>query len=709
VRKPPDEGPGARGAANEPEDGNRVLIPAPRRRRKWRRRYAGRHAVILGVAIVVTLATASAALAVAVVIDRPSVVPGCDMANQQVQPSANTSLLTADDGTPLGAVPSARRREPVPMASMSRWLPLATVAIEDRRFWQHGALDYPGIVRAAIADLRHGGAVQGGSTITQQLARVRYLGPAPITLSRKLKEACLALGIAKVTPKQQILEQYLNDVFYGNASYGVEAASWTYFSRPSSDLTIPQAALIAGLPQAPTDDDPFTHPQAALRRRGDVLGAMLKAKDITPEQYRAALASPLGVQPGGRRYNLHVAPTFASYALQTLQQRYGRAAANEGLRVRTTLDPKLQRMADRAIKGWLNQPGDPSAALVAIDPSTGAVKAMSTTNPSGAKFGFNFATQAHRQAGSAFKVFTLTTALEQGIPLSSVWSGPPSITIPSCPSGNGGWNVHNFADERAGTMDLASALAGSVNTIFAQVAAQVGPKNIVATAHRMGITSPLPPVCSITLGVGGVTPLEMTDGYATIDSGGVRHDATPFARITGPGGQTLERLDSTGTRVVPETIARRVTYAMSGVILAGTGTAADPGRPAAGKTGTAENEVDAWFCGFVPQLTACVWMGFPQGEVPMQSVAGFSPVVGGSVPARIWHDFMVAAMQGQPVESLPQIATSQVQLGTKPSTNATGNGKGNGSRSNSGAGNGSTPGNGATTTGRRTRGRGRHG
>jgi penicillin-binding protein 1A len=202
-------------------------------------------------------------------------------------------------------------------------------------------------------------------------------------------------------------------------------------------------------------------------------------------------------------------------------------------------------------------------------------------------------------------------------------------------------------------------------------------------------------VCSITLGVGGVSPLEMADAYATIASGGIRHNATPLARVTNASGRTLQRLDRSGKRVLPAYIARRMTYAMSGVILAGTGTAADPGRPAAGKTGTAENEVDAWFCGFVPQLTACVWMGFPQGEIPMQSVAGFSPVVGGSVPARIWHDFMVAAMQGQPVESLPQIATSQVQQGTKPKTNATGNGNGNANANGNGSGSGRTRRNGS--------------
>jgi penicillin-binding protein 1A len=581
---------------------------------------------------------------------------------------------------------------------MSRWMPLSTVAIEDRRFWHHGALDYAGIVRAAVANVRHGHTVQGASTITQQLVRVRYLGSSQMTFTRKLKEACLAIGVAQRTPKRRILEAYLNNVFYGHSAYGVEAAARTFFSRPARRLTLTQSALIAGLPQAPTVYDPLAHPQAALTRRNDVLRAMRRVGDVTPGQLRAAVATPLNLRPG-RRYQLRATPTFAGYALQQLARQYGRQAGSAGLHVQTTLDPQMQRKADGAIAGWLRQPSDPSAVLVAIDPRTGAVRAMSTGVPGGQHFRFNLATQSRRQAGSAFKMFTLASAIERGIPLSSVWNGPPSLTVTArrCLNSNGFWVVHNFADEKAGTMTLTSATAHSVNTIFAQVALKVGPGRIVAMAHRLGVTSPLTPVCSITLGPEGVSPLEMTNAFATLAADGVRHTAQPLQRVSAPDGRTLQRLGNGGRRVLSASVAKHVTYALSGVVLAGTGTAADPGRPAAGKTGTAENTVDAWFCGYVPQLAACVWLGYPQAEIPMHNVEGFEPIVGGSIPARIWHDFMVSALRGVPVRKQPQIPHARVRA---VSTAGRAPGSSNTGAATPSAPSTTTPGTGPPTTGR---------
>jgi penicillin-binding protein 1A len=643
----------------EPDD--RPVVAEPRLRRRRRHRRSGRNAIVLAVVLTAALIAATTAVALVVVAEDPSFIPACRLSNQKLQPVAATSLLTAADRSPLGALPAVRQREPVPMTHMSPWLPRASIAIEDRRFWHHGALDYPGIVRAAIANIRHGHTVQGGSTITQQLVRVRYLGPAPVTVARKLKEACLAIGVAHATPKRRVLEAYLNNVFYGHGAYGVEAASRIYFSRPSGPLKLSQAALLAGLPQAPTVYDPLAHPKAALTRRNEVLTAMRKAHDITAAQYRAAIASPLGLRPG-RRYELNRAPSFSGYALSEIARRFGRNAGSAGLRVQTTLYPRMQHSADAAIAGWLRQPSDPAAALVAIDPRSGAVRAMSTGVPTGQHFRFNLATQSRRQAGSAFKMFTLAAALQQGISLSSIWNGPPSLTIPDprCRNADGPWVVHNFADEKAGTMDLASATAHSVNTIFAQVALRVGPDRVAQMAHRLGVKSPLRPVCSLTLGPEGVSPLEMTDAFATIAAGGVRHPAQTLQDVTGPDGALLQKLRTRGKRVLSRAVAARVTYALSGVVRGGTGTAADPGRPAAGKTGTAENTVDAWFCGYVPQLAACVWMGYPASEIPMHDVEGFEPIVGGSIPARIWHDFMVAALQRTPVRSQPEIGGSQL-------------------------------------------------
>jgi penicillin-binding protein 1A len=635
--------------------------PGWRRRRRRRRRHAGRLAVL--VALLFATATAGAA-ALVIVAGSPGVIAGCNTASAHPLPVRGNSLVYASDGSWLGAVPTAHNREPVPLERMSPWLPKATVAIEDRRFWHHGPLDYAGIARAAMADLRAGRVVQGGSTITQQLVRDRYLGHRRMTLHRKIQEACLAVDVARSASKRRILAAYLNLVFYGHHAFGAEAAARTYFSLPARDLSLAQAALLAGLPQAPSLYDPLRRPGATLRRRNEVLLALRHAGEISAARYRIAAASPLRLRAGHRYLRVRAA-TFFDAVQRELVRRFGAPRARSGgLHVDTTLDSRLQRLASRAIAGWLHRRSDPAAALVAIDPRTGAIRAMASAAPGHQGLRFNLAAQSRRQAGSAFKVFTLTAAVEQGIPLSSVWSGPSSLTIPSrrCLNANGAWTVRNYADESAGTMTLLSAIAHSVNTIFAQVVMRVGPRHVVQMAHRMGIRSPLKPVCSITLGPEGVSPLDMTDAFGTLASGGIRHDAQVLRRVSSADGAVLARLRARGRRVLSRRVARRVTYALTGVIRGGTGTAADPGRPAAGKTGTAESFKDAWFCGFVPQLVTCVWVGYPQAEIPLRNVDGFPQVFGGSIPARIWHDFMVPAVRGLPVRPLPTVSLPPVGL-----------------------------------------------
>jgi penicillin-binding protein 1A len=609
--------------------------------------------------LVLLVVALSGAAALMIVARSPGPVVGCDLASTRPHAVGRDSLVYAADRTRLGTVPTAHNREPVPLGLMSPWLPRATVAIEDRRFWRHGALDYEGIARAALANLKAGRVLQGGSTITQQLVRDRYLGHRRMTVRRKLQEACLAVELAQRWSKRRILKAYLNLVFYGHHAYGAQAAAWTYFSRPARRLTLGEAALLAGLPQAPSLDDPFRRPREALARRNEVLAAMRANGEISRGQYRAATRRPLGLAPGDRYSRIRVR-TFFDVALRDLVDRVGaRRARHGGLRVQTTLDPRLQRLAERASAGWLHRRSDPAVALVAIDPRSGAIRALTALTPGHRPPRFNLASQSHRQAGSAFKVFTLTAAIERGIPLSSVWHGPASLTIPSrrCLNASGQWVVHNFADESTGTMTLRQAIAHSVNTIFAQVVMRVGPARVVEVAHRMGIRSPLKPVCSITLGPEGVSPLEMTRAFATLAAGGVRHRASSLRRVAAANGALLSRMTPTGRRALPRRVADQVTGALMGVIRSGTGRAADPGRPAAGKTGTAEDFKDAWFCGYVPQLAACVWMGYPQAEIPMHDIDGFAQVVGGSVPARIWHDFMVGALRGEPVRPLRQRAT----------------------------------------------------
>jgi penicillin-binding protein 1A len=594
-------------------------------------------------------------VAVAMFVDVPRLLVSCDVSSARPRALGETSLVYAADRSRLGAVRSWRRRQPVPLERMSRWLPKATVAIEDRRFWsRRSALDYEAIVRAAIANLEARKVVQGGSTITQQLVRDRYLAREGANLRRKLKEACLAVELERAMPKPLILQAYLNRAFYGQHSYGVEAAARTYFARSARRLNLVQSALLAGLPQAPSRYDPFERPAAARERRNQVLAAMRAAGVISSRRYRTAVRHPLRLMPN-RYYTEIRARTFFDYVERELVRRFGGPRTRRGgLRILTTLDPRLQGLADDAIRGWLSRPSDPAAALVAIEPGSGAIRAMAAVAPGRRGLKFNLASQSGRQAGSAFKTFTLAAALEKGISLGSTWRGPGSLTIPSrrCPTASGGWTVRNFGGSSRGTLSLLQATAFSVNTIYAQVALRAGPAHIVDVAHRMGIRSPLQPVCSITLGPEAVSPLEMTAAFATLAARGVRHRPQAMRRVTRPGGRVIARLPRRGRRVLTRSVADRVTYALASALQAGTGQAAYFGRPAAGKTGTAEDVKDAWFCGYVPQLAACVWVGYPQAEIPLRNVAGFAEVVGGSIPARIWHDFMASAMRDQPARPL---------------------------------------------------------
>jgi penicillin-binding protein 1A len=582
----------------------------------------------------------------------------CNLSDLRPLALGENSFLYADNMQLLGVVPSATNRQPLPLSKISPSLPEATVAIEDARFWQHGALDYQGIIRALYQDLSQGHIVQGGSTITQELVRNLYIGNPQRTLSRKVREACLAEKLFQRLSRKQILGDYLNEVFYGRHAYGAQAAARTYFSKPASKLTLVQAALLAGLPQAPTVYDPLTNPRAALARRNEVLQAMWKNGYISASKLRSATRKKLQLRPGHLYSELHE-PNFFGWATQQLGQLTGqRQVELGGYKARTTLDQRLQGLAVNAVASVLRLPTDPAAAIVAMDPQTGAVKAMVDYLPSGRRMQFNLATQAHRSTGSSFKPITLATALSEGVSLDSTFYGPPElfITDPVCATNNGPWDVHNYADEAAGTMNLLDATANSVNTIFAQLISKVGVRNVVAMAHNLGITSSgqyFKPVCAITLGSVGFTPLEMTDVYATFADGGIHHDPQAFESVRGAKGK-LVPLHNQGRRVLSPNVAAQLTYALQGVVQHGTGTAAALGaRPVAGKTGTAENFQDAWFCGYVPQLATCVWVGYPGGEIPLYNVEGVGAVAGGTLPAKIWHDFMAPAVAKLPVKDFP--------------------------------------------------------
>jgi len=351
---------------------------------------------------------------------------------------------------------------------------------------------------------------------------------------------------------------------------------------------------------------------------------------------------------------------FMELVRRDLKASYGLAALYRGgMRIRTTLDMDWQRAAERSIHAYLPAPKDPEVALVAIDPRTGAIRAM-VGGRSFERSEFNLATQGRRQAGSAFKPFVLLAALERGISPLELRNGPSSMTIPDpfCETNGKPWTVSNAGDQSAGTMSLENAMAGSVNTIYAQVTVEVGPEAVAEVAHRMGIRSRLSPVCSIGLGTSEVTPLEMTSAFATLAARGIYVEPTPVERVTDREGEILQGpllgLRSVGSAAVSAQDADATTRVLQGVIDHGTGTAARlAGRFAAGKTGTAQDATDAWFCGYVPQLATCVWVGYPQGARPMRDVAGVPEVYGGTIPARIWHDFMTEATAGMPVAGFP--------------------------------------------------------
>ena len=569
---------------------------------------------------------------------------------------ANTFVYAAN-GSLLGSIPAEKNRQPVALSQMSPWMAKATVAIEDRRFYKHGGVDYKGIVRAAIRDLRAGKVVQGGSTITQQLVRNLYISRQR-TFKRKIKEACLAIKLARNKSKDWILGSYMNAVYYGNHAYGIEAAAQTYFSRRARRLTLDQSALLAGLPQAPSIFDPIHRPLDALERRDEVLRAMLENGVLTRRQFASAIADrDLHLVPG-KLYTRIREPYFFSYVRDQLIAEYGaNTVRTGGLKVYTTIDPRLQAAARRAIVDTLSSRTDPASALVSIDPATGAIKAMAAVTPGSSGNEFNLVAQAKRQAGSTFKMFVLAAAVDEGINPATTYyvSGPfhyqPDPYSPA-------WNVTTYDHTYLGSTSIANATLHSDNTVYAQLTLDVGPKKVAEMAHRLGVRSPLTTkegayVPSLGLGAIPVSPLDLASSYATIAAGGIYSKPMAIRKVVLGNGKVDTDAgwgEPSRKRVITPGVAYTVTQILEQNMQYGTGTGAYFGRPAAGKTGTTDNYADAWFCGYTPQLEATIWIGYPRGEVPMLNVHGIA-VSGPTFPATIWKSFMATAVgRKQPVD-----------------------------------------------------------
>jgi penicillin-binding protein 1A len=570
----------------------------------------------------------------------------CDLASLQPVTIGENSFVYAADGSVLGSIPAEHNRQPVPLKQINPWMAKATIAVEDRRFYQHGGVDYEGILRAAWRDLNKGKVVEGGSTITQQLVRNLYISRER-TFERKIKEACLAIKLSRNWSKDRILAAWMNQVYFGNHAYGVEAAAQTYFSKPARKLTMMESALLAGLPQAPSLYDPVLHPDDAFERRGEVLEALYANHDISYDQLQSALTDrSLHLKPG-RLYTRIREPYFFSFVRDQLIAKYGvQTVQSGGLRVYTTIDPAFQRAAQDAIRQTLNEKNDPAAALVSINPANGAIRAMTAVYPGRKKNQFNLVAQARRQAGSTFKTFALTAAVNQGInPATSTYVSAPFHyqPDPSIPA----WDVSTYSHTYSGTITIQQATLQSDNTVYAQLTLDVGPENVAAMAHGLGIRSPLQPVPSIGLGANAVSPLDMASAYATLAAGGIYSEPMAIRRVILPNGKEDDKAGwgkPVRRRVIPDGVAYTVTKILEQNVLYGTGTRANFGRPAAGKTGTTDDHADAWFCGYLPNLEATVWVGYPQAEIPMENVHGIA-VAGGSFPAEIWRLFMERAVR----------------------------------------------------------------
>lgn len=598
--------------------------------------------IVLALTVLVAIAGVVVAGGAVWVLDVRSSAPSLN--SLQPVDRGEVSEILAADGSRLGFIQSDVVREPVDMEEIPRSLRRATIAIEDQEFYNHKGVDYGAVVRAAWENATAGFEPrQGGSTISQQLVRNLYIEDPEDTIERKIIEAKLAEDLEDARSKPWILREYLNTASYGTTegrtAVGVEAASRVYFDRPVSELDLRRSALLAGLPQAPSQYNPFQRPEAAKQRRNEVLQRMHELGFIDQATYQQTLQEGLGLQRG-YRYTTIREPYFFDYVEQELIENYGVNTVRQGgLKVHTTIDPQLQESATQAAQDGAARLGGPAAALVSIDPSNGSIVAMaSSANYASAQY--NLAAQGQRQPGSAFKPFALTEALKQGIdPQSTYYDGssPTTLTIDEY---GAPWTVNNAEGGGGGTMSLANATSASVNVVYAKLALDVGPENVAKTAKSLGITSPLDGFPAETIGGLriGVSPLEMANAYATFAAAGVRHDATAIEKVEFPGGKVDVPEEPEGRRVIADGIAYEVTTLLKRVVSGGTGTSASIGCPQAGKTGTTDSQTDAWFVGYTPALATAVWVGYPDARTSMGGSA-----FGGSFAAPIWKQYMDVA------------------------------------------------------------------
>jgi penicillin-binding protein 1A len=612
------------------------------RQRKLRERRASRRRAQLLLFTVLAFVVASAGAGWAsydyLKGDDPSWPTISTLAPQRI---GQNSIVYDKNGNRMGYIKSDQNRKILPFEQMGEWVPRATVAIEDQRFYTHNGVDPEGMLRALTVNLEAGENQEGASTITQQVVRNLYKEiTAEKTLSRKAKEATLAVELEEQWSKKKILETYLNLSFYGNNAYGIEAAALTYFNKAAKDLTIPEAALLAGLPQQPSNFNPYLKENvpAATARRNDVLDAMLEQEMITRTEHAAAVAAPIKLTPT-KVFRERRLPYFFDYVEQELIGQFGAATVRQGgLKIETTIDPKLQKIAERSVKDNLPS-GGPSGAIAVLDTRTGEIRAMASTE-SYAESKFNRAAQARRQPGSTAKTWVLAAFLLEGVDPDSTYYTSRPFKVRYGP-GSEWWEPKTYSNSYSGSMSIRSATVASDNSVFAQMTLDMSPEKVSAAAHKLGIISPLEDVWSIGLGSQVVTPLENANFNATIARGGVRKDPRAVKSAQTPGGTNLQLRYPRPRKVMEDWQADKIKSILRDNVLGGTGTTASSVEDAAGKTGTTDDSKDAWFCGMTPELTACVWMGY-NIPTPMGGVAG------GGTPTTIWRDFMRDALDYVP-------------------------------------------------------------
>ena len=583
----------------------------------------------------------------------------------------NTTLVDVH-GRSLGILSGPENRILIRSTQISPAMKHAVIAIEDRRFYDHQGVDMRAVARALVQDVIQRRAAQGGSTIAQQFVKNALKAQSDRTVFQKVREAAMAFHLSRKWSKEKILTEYLNAIYFGNGAYGIESAARTYFGkepghvgcgtseRPcAAELRPLEAALLAGIIASPSAYDPISNRAAALDRRGLVLQKMLEQGYITPEELEEAETDPgpANIEPPQVEEEDKRLAYFTSWIKQQVVDREGaRRAFSGGLRVRTTLDLELQNAAEAAIDKWLPNPDGPTAALVAIDNDSGEVRAMIGGRDYN-ESPFNLATQGQRQPGSAFKPFILATALEQGISPGSTWSSRKKLLHSKALGCD--FEVNNYEDAYAGVTTLASATTFSDNAVYAELGLKVGVGKIAKTAQQMGIRTPISKNCAMTLGGlrEGVTPLDMAHAYQTFATGG-KFVTGSLGPDRGPVGikeigrkeadgdvDVLRENEKKSERVLPANVAETSRQILSTVVTSGTAVNARLTEFAAGKTGTTENYGDAWFVGFTDRMTVAVWVGYPDKLQPMTTEYRGQPVAGGTYPAEIWRDFMVAVRE----------------------------------------------------------------